>query len=187
MPMGGGMMDREGMKGMMQRMMPDMLPPGIKPEDLPAPDSSGARLLVHYCTQCHNLPSPAMHTAEQWPEITARMFHRMSMMSGMMNMMMNVGSPSYEEQQTIVAYLEVHALKSISPDALPSPGSKGAVLFRETCSQCHPLPDPKLHTAGEWPKIVERMKDNMRTMGRKVITETEKEEIVSYLEQSAGR
>jgi hypothetical protein len=44
--MGGGMMDREGMRGMMQRMMPDMLPPGIKPEDLPSPDSPGAKLRV---------------------------------------------------------------------------------------------------------------------------------------------
>ncbi len=182
----GGMMDHGGMKGMMQRMMPDMLPPGTKPEDLPAPDSTGAKLLVRFCGQCHNLPTPAMHTAEQWSTITARMFYRMSMMSGMMGMM-NVESPSYEEQQIIVAYLKARALKSISPDALPSRGSTGAVLFRETCSQCHPLPDPKLHTAGEWPKIVERMQANMRTMGKKVITENEKKEIVSYLAQSAGR
>ncbi len=109
------------------------------------------------------------------------------MMSGKMSMMMNVESPSYEEQQLIVAYLKAHALKSISPDVIPSPGSTGAVLFKETCSQCHPLPDPKLHTAGEWPKIVERMQANMRTMGKKVITENEKKEIVSYLAQSAGR
>ena len=183
---GGGMMDREGMKEMMQRMMPDMLPPGIKPEELPSPDSSGAKLMVRYCTQCHNLPSPAMHSAVEWPAITNRMFSRMSMMSGMMGMM-NVENPSSEERQTIVAYLKANALKSISPDALPAPKSKGALLFKDRCSQCHSLPDPKLHTSAEWPQVVEKMQANMRIMNRKVITENEKKEIVNYLEQSARK
>jgi mono/diheme cytochrome c family protein len=182
-----GMMDREGMKKMMQGMMPDMLPPGIKPEDLPSPDSPGAKLLVRYCSQCHNLPSPAMHTAEQWPAITDRMFSRMSMMSGMKGMMMSVDAPFPEERQMIVAYLRANALKSISPDVLPSPGSTGSLLFKDRCSQCHPLPDPKLHPARDWPAIVERMKSNMHTMNKKVITESEKKEIIDYLARSAQR
>lgn len=179
--MGGGMMDREGMKEMMQRMMPDMLPPGITPEDLPAPGSPGSKLLVRYCSQCHGVPSPAMHSAEEWPRIADRMFHRMSMMSGMMGMMMNVESPTSEERQMIVAYLKTHALKSIAPNALPAPETHGAVLFRNLCSQCHSLPDPKLHTADEWPGIVERMQSNMRSMRKNVLTENEKKEIVIYL------
>ncbi|MDA8421993.1 MAG: c-type cytochrome [Nitrospiraceae bacterium] len=176
----GGMMGRGGMKEMMQRMMPDMLPLGITPEDLPLPDSPGAKLLVRYCTQCHNLPSPAMHTAEQWPGVTSRMFSRMSMMSAMIGMM-NVELPSSEEQQAIVSYLKTNAMKSLSPSELPAPGSQGAVLFKETCSQCHPLPDPKLHTADEWPKVVDRMQSNMRSMGKKIITDNEKTEVVGYL------
>ena len=190
-PMGmmvnGGMMDREGMKEMMQRMMPDMLPPGTRPEDLSSPDSPGAKLLVRYCSRCHNLPSPAMHSAEEWPRIADRMFHRMSMMSGMMGMMMNVESPTPEEQQIIVAYLKAHALKSISPNALPSPETRGAALFRDLCSQCHSLPDPKLHTDEEWPGIVERMQANMRSMRKKALTENEKKEIVGYLARYARR
>ncbi|MDA8423161.1 MAG: cytochrome c [Nitrospiraceae bacterium] len=184
--MGGGMMDREGMKEMMQRMMPDMLPPGIKPEALPEPDSRGAKLLSRYCTQCHNLPSPAMHSAVEWPAITNRMFSRMSMMSGMMGMM-NVENPSSEERQTIVAYLQAHSMRTISPGALPAPESKGAVLFRETCSQCHSLPDPQLHTAAEWPKVLERMRGNMDAMKKKVISEQDRKTIEEYLMSHARK
>jgi cytochrome c5 len=175
--MGRGMMNRDQMKDMMQRMMPGMLPPGVKPESLPEPDSRGANLLVRYCSQCHDLPSPAMHTAEEWPQVADRMLTRMSMMSGMMS----IENPSLEERQAIVAYLKANALKSISPNDLPAPESKGALIFKETCSQCHALPDPKLHTSGEWPKVLERMTSNMQSMGRRVITEDEKKAILSYL------
>lgn len=170
-------MNRDEMKGMMQRMMPGMLPPGIKLENLPEPDSRGAKLLTHYCNQCHTLPSPKMHTAEEWPSVTGRMFARMSMMSGMMS----IENPSSEEQLLIISYLKAHSLKSVSPGMLPSPESKGAILFKETCSQCHAFPDPSLHTAQEWGEVVERMRGNLQAMGRRVITDQEKGEIVAYL------
>jgi cytochrome c5 len=182
----GGMMDRAGMKERMQRMMPDMLPLGITTADLPSPNSPGAKLLVLYCTQCHSLPSPSMHTAEQWPAVNSRMFSRMSMMSGMMGMM-KVELPSSEEQRTIVSYLKTNAMRSLAPSKLPDPGSQGAVLFNEMCSQCHPLPDPKLHTADEWPKIVDRMQSNTRSMGKKVITGNEKTDVVGYLTRYGRR
>lgn len=54
---GHGMMDQRHMKEMMQQMMGGMLPPGIRPQDLPEPESLGATLLSTYCSQCHNLPS----------------------------------------------------------------------------------------------------------------------------------
>ncbi len=181
--MGGGMMNREEMKDMMKRMMPGMLPSGVKSESLPDPSSREARLLNHYCTQCHDLPNPAMHTADEWPAITDRMFSRMSMMSGMMG----VENPSSEEQLLIASYLKAHSLKSISPGMLPSPESKGAVMFKETCSQCHALPDPSLHTAQEWGAVVERMRGNMQAMGRRVVTEEEKKEIVAYLMEHAQK
>ncbi len=181
--MGGGMMNRGQMKDMMQRMMPGMLPPGIKPENLPEPDGRGAKLLTHYCTQCHDLPSPRMHTAEEWPSITGRMFTRMSMMSGMMD----IENPSSEEQLLIVAYLKDHSLKSVAPDMLPFPESKGAILFKETCTQCHALPDPTLHTAQDWGAVVERMRGNMQAMGKRVITDQEKTEIGAYLSNHARK
>jgi cytochrome c5 len=179
-----GMMNNGGMRGMMQRMMPDMLPPGIEPQDLPDPGSPGAKLVTRYCAQCHNLPSPAMHSAEKWPQVADRMFYRMSMMSGKMGMM-NVEIPSPEEQRAIVAYLQNHGLKTLSPGALPSPESKGAALFRKSCSPCHALPDPKAHTAQEWPSIVDRMQAHMAAMGRTAISENEKKDIVNFLTRNA--
>jgi hypothetical protein len=107
---GQGMMGLNPMTEMMERMMPDLLPPGTSPENLPEPDSQGARLLVQYCIQCHNLPSPSLHTAGEWPGIARRMFRRMSMMFGM-GMVMSIETPSPGEHQTIITYLESHAQK----------------------------------------------------------------------------
>jgi cytochrome c5 len=183
--MPGGMMNGGGMRGMMQNMMPDLLPPGVNPEDLPDPNSPGARFLVRYCTQCHNLPSPAMHSAEEWPRIADRMFYRMSMMSGGTGMMMNVQPPTPEEQQVIVAYLQKHAQKSVPPGAIPAPDTQGAAQFKKSCSQCHALPDPKAHTAAEWPQIVEKMQWHMHTMNKGELSESEKKDIVNYLVRNA--
>lgn len=186
--MGKGMMNKGQMKDMMKSMMPGMLPPGIKPENLPEPDSRGAKLLIRYCAQCHDLPSPFMHGGEEWPVIAGRMFARMSMMSGVQGMsMMDIENPSAEEKETIVSYLKNHAMKSIPPNELPASGSESAVLFRERCSQCHSLPNPKLHTAEEWPGVVERMQANMKSMGRTVITGNEKKTISGYLTNHARK
>ena len=181
-----GMMNQNHME-MMQEMMSGRLPPGIEPEDLPDPESEGAKLLLRYCTQCHNLPSPAMHTSEEWPDVAQRMFSRLRMMSGMREEwmgMMWMKAPSAEEQEIIVAYLKAHSLKPMTPGSLPTPESPGAISFKNTCSQCHALPDPKLHTAEEWSGVVERMRVNMQTMGKPVISKAEKEKIVSYLSQN---
>lgn len=40
---------------------------------LPEADSSGARLVSTYCGQCHAAPSPTLHTAGEWAEVTQRM------------------------------------------------------------------------------------------------------------------
>lgn len=170
-----------GMRGMMQRMMPDMLPPGIEPEELPDRNSRGAKLLIRYCTSCHNLPSPAMHSAEEWPAIAERMFQRMDMMGGM-RMMMSSKAPAPEEQKSIVAYLKEHALASVSEEELKVPQSEGGRLFKQTCSQCHALPAPGLHTPQEWKQIVERMRGHVLTMNKYVITEQEKQNILEFLE-----
>ncbi len=191
MMMGGGMMRQDSMKEMMKEMMGGRLPPDIKPEGLPDSDSRGAKLLERYCTQCHNLPSPAMHTAEEWPSVEARMINRMEMMSkrgrmtgGMMRRgMMDIKTPKNEEQKWILAYLQHHALRPASLETLGPTDTPGLALFRKVCSQCHALPDVKLHTADEWFVVVERMRKNMETMGKPVITDQEKNKIVSYLSQ----
>lgn len=170
---GGGWTDQDNMDKM-HDMMSGRLPPGIEPEDLPKPDSKGAKLLVRYCTQCHNLSSPSMHSSEEWPTVTQRMFNRLSWMSGMREEwmgMMWMKAPTPEEKREIVAYLKEYSLKSIASDIIPFPESPGAISFKNTCSQCHALPDPKIHTAEEWPAVVERMKVNMKIMEKPVITD----------------
>ena len=105
--MGGGMMmDRAGMKEMMKNMMGAQLPPGLDPAFLPEPRSSGAQLLARYCTQCHELPGPGLHTADEWPSVADRMARRMRMMSGMMH---DIEAPDNDELRTLVAYLQQHA------------------------------------------------------------------------------
>lgn len=181
-----GMMDRTQMKGMMRSMMPGLVPPGIKPENLPEPESRGARLLSRYCSQCHDLPSPFMHSAGEWPATADRMFSRMEMMAGMQGMM-DIDSPSAGEREAILGYLQKHSMQSITPDKLPLPGSHGASLFSEKCTRCHALPNPNLHTVEEWPGVVERMQANMRSMGKTIISEDEKKAIAGYLASQARR
>jgi hypothetical protein len=192
--MGRGMMQQGQMKDMMEEMMSGRLPAGVRPGDLPDPDSPGAKLVVRYCVQCHNLPSPAMHTAEEWPAVEARMFSRVQMMGSMRGMMggrmmrgmIDIQAPSKEEESTILAYPQRHGLRPASLETLGPPDTPGLALFRQTCSQCHALPDPKLHTADEWSGVVRRMRKNMEIMGKRVITDQERDEVLNYLERHGG-
>jgi cytochrome c5 len=186
--MGGGMMmGRDGMKGMMKEMMGAQLPPGIEPRDLPEATSNGARLLGQYCTQCHEMPGPGMHTAEEWPRVVDRMNQRMQMMSGrnMMRMMHDIKAPSDNELQILAAYLQKHAQQAIDKTQYTDLNSPAGKTFMATCSQCHALPDPKQHTAAEWPTIVERMTRNMDAMGKAVPDQETLEVIVAYLQKHA--
>jgi mono/diheme cytochrome c family protein len=207
---GGPSANQNSMQQMMGSMMSGVVPAGIKPAGLPAPSSDGAKLVARYCAQCHNLPSPLMHSAKEWPGIADRMFSRMSMCSRMSGMgmmrkrggmgiggmmggtggrgmmgMMNIKTPSAEEQRIIIQYLQKHSLKSIEPDALPMARTKGAVLFASTCAQCHALPDPKQHLAVDWPQIVARMRKNIIAMGKTVPSTETLRTVTEFLQQAA--
>lgn len=184
----GQMMGGDGMKGMremMQRMMGDVLPPGIDPAQLPAPTSKGARLLARYCMQCHNLPGPGMHTAPEWPAVVHRMNQRMQMMSGHGMMMGQVEAPSADELQSVLDYLQAHAQRPIDPTRYPELATAAGRAFQRTCARCHALPDPQQHTAKEWPAVVGRMQQNMRAMGRTVPDEQTLGEIIGFLQRHA--
>ncbi len=201
---------QNSMQQMMRSMMSGVVPPGIKPGDLSDPGSEGAKLMARYCVQCHNLPSPLMHSAAEWPRVADAMFQRMSMCSRMSGMgmmgnmggmgmkgmmggtsrsgmmgMMDIKAPSAMEQEIIVAYLKEHSLKSIQPSAVPSPRSKGAILFSATCARCHALPDPRQHTAQQWPQVVARMRKNMAAMGKTVPETATLRMITEFLENAA--
>ncbi len=161
--------------------MGDILPPGIDSELLPDPGSPGARLLRQYCTQCHNLPGPGMHTAAEWPAVVDRMDRREQMMSGGM---MDVHAPTAAELEILVTYLEEHAQRPLAA-SYPDLDSPAGRAFRATCAQCHALPDPAQHTAEKWPGVVGRMQRNMSIMGKPVPDEMTIREIVGFLQHHA--
>jgi len=78
--------------------------------------------------------------------------------------------------------------------SLPDPGGPGAVLLGRYCTQCHNLPGPDRHTAGEWHRVTSRMFLLMEVshrfgglMGRvEVMREAEQETLLGYLEAHAA-
>lgn len=153
-------------------MLERILPPGFGPTMLPQPRSRGAQLTQKYCVQCHNLPNPAMHHAQKWAPIVARMAVRMhgkgNMGKLMAEMMAGVSAPSKEETRVLVNYLRKYAQEPLDPKKIPQVNAPAAEPFRLACQQCHTLPDPQRHTAIEWPAVVARMEKNMAWMNRVV-------------------
>ena len=157
----------QGPHGLMLRQI---LPPRLKPKELPEPYSAGARTLTRYCIQCHYLPSPYMHTQEGWEEVVERMVRRIKGEGNlgvmMKELMEGVKAPSQDELDSLLAYLGKHGQKAIDPGQYPDLKTTVAGRsYSEACTQCHELPDPKRHTAKEWPLVVERMQKNMAWVG----------------------
>ena len=153
-------------------MLERIIPPGFTAAMLPEPDSPGARLTRRYCVQCHNLANPAMHDARRWPSVVARMVPRMegkgNMGKLMAEMMSGVEAPSLADERAIVAYLRKHAQRPLDPKKIPEVNAPAGEPFRLACGQCHVLPDPRRHSAAEWPAVVARMERNMEWMNRVV-------------------
>ena len=153
-------------------MLERIIPPGFTDQMLPEPKSRGAQLTLRYCVQCHNLANPAMHDTARWPTVVRRMVPRMegkgNMGKLMAEMMAGVEAPSLEEEQAIIAYHRKHALRPLDAKRIPEVNSARAESFRLACGQCHALPDPQMHSAKEWPAVVERMQKNMEWMNRVV-------------------
>jgi cytochrome c2 len=179
-------------------MLERILPPTFDAAQLPERESPGARLVVGYCVQCHNLANPAMHHTAKWPPIVERMVKRMEgrgNLGGVMTeMMAGVKAPSAEETASIVAYLRRHAQAPLDPVRYPEVNAPSGEAFRVACSQCHVLPDPRRHNAAEWRGVVARMQENMEWMNRVVSSrplpgepQLRVEEILAFLEKHARR
>lgn len=177
-------------------MLARILPPTFEPVQLPEPDGGGARLIVEYCVQCHNLPNPAMHHAAKWPGIVERMVVRMrgggNLGILMKEMMAGVKAPSDEERAVLVAYLQRNAQRPLDRRKYSDIESDAAKSFRLACQQCHTLPDPRRYTADEWPAVVARMEKNMLWMNRVVGSKPDPDEpqlriaeIIGYLQKHA--
>jgi cytochrome c5 len=132
-------------------------PPGVAPGDLPSPASEGARHIATFCAACHNLPSPAIHSATDWPGVVRRMWLRMDRLPSTFG----VAVPSVQQRQVMLDYLIANALK-VSGTNLPQ--GAGRSTFSQTCSRCHALPDPRQHSAADWPAVVLRMEERMDQM-----------------------
>jgi cytochrome c5 len=86
-----------------------------------------------------------------------------------------------------------------APASLPEPSSRGAALTVRYCVQCHNLPNPAMHQAAKWPKVVERMVARMRgrgNMGRlmhemmagvKAPSDDEERVLLAYLRRNGQR
>jgi len=65
------------------------------------PDSDGAKVFVKYCSDCHAPPRPAVHVAEEWPNVLYRMQERRRMKA--------YSLMSQEEVAVLTGYLQKHA------------------------------------------------------------------------------
>lgn len=155
-------------------MLERLIPPTFEAAKLPERGSEGAQLMLRYCVQCHNLPNPAMHNPAKWQPIVERMVLRMQGRGNlgpvMADMMADVKAPSADETRTLLAYLRKYGQKPLDPARYPEVNAPSGEAFRLACNQCHVLPDPKRHTAAEWPHVVARMQLNMQWMNRVVGT-----------------
>ena len=153
-------------------MLERILPPTFEAAQLPERDSRGAKLVLGYCVQCHNLANPAMHHAGKWPGIVRRMVLRMqgkgNMGTLMAEMMAGVKAPNEADTGAIIEYLSRHGQTPLDPARYPELNRPSGEAFRLACNQCHVLPDPQRHTAQEWRAVVARMQENMEWMNRVV-------------------
>jgi hypothetical protein len=123
-----------------------------------------------------------------------RMQGRGNMGELMSDMMAGIAAPGPEETRAIVAYLQKHAQAPLDPARYPEVNQRSGEAFRLACNQCHVLPDPKRHTAHEWPRVVARMQENMEWMNRVVGSkpvpgepQLRVEEINAFLQRHARR
>ena len=78
------------------------------------------------------------------------------------------------------------AQSSEPPKTADQETDKGYALTQEYCIQCHQPPNPRQHTAREWPQVVVRMEGYMQRQGRTVPSQADSRLIIEYLEKNAN-
>lgn len=190
-----GVMNRTQRWRMISSVGPGLPPAGFEREDLPDSESRGAALLQAHCQSCHWMPAPQMHSAREWPLLMRRMELRAATLGEHMGGPLTtelLGSerlmegmrwsymPSAEDADSLLAYLQAHAMPVAEPGEIGA--GPDAALYVQICSRCHETPSPAAHTAAEWPGVVGRMDANMPRMGVEPMTAEERARIVSFLE-----
>lgn len=157
------------------------LPPsGLTAADLPDTASPGAKVLTTYCAQCHALPTPGAHSATDWPGVVRRMWLRMDWLPPELG----VRVPTTQDRFVLLDYLTKNALQ-VGEVTLPE--GRGRQVFERVCSQCHALPDPRIHSPEDWATVFLRMEGNMERMKVNPPSSDEAGEILSYLQSVGGR
>ena len=154
-------------------------PPGISAADLPDPQSQGAKDLAEFCSQCHNIPSPAAHASTDWPSVARRMWLRIDVLPKDLS----VKVPTVQQRQVMLEYLLANSMK-VSGSNLPE--GPGRSAFSESCSRCHALPDPRQHSPADWPSVVLRMGQRMDQLKVNRPTPQATQEIIGYLNRVSG-
>lgn len=158
-----------------------IIPTGMNPDDLPEPDSRGATVLTLYCAQCHELPTPAMHSAAEWPAILTRMqSHLLASKKGMLG---RIIQPPEKDWLILGDYLVTNGQRSLDPLQYTDLNTVSGQAFVSTCSQCHAAPAPESHTKTEWPRVVLRMKSNMSAANIPTPEQDTLLTIIDYLQQ----
>lgn len=185
---------------------------GISLAVLPEPDSEGAKIFTTYCTQCHVLQNPKMHSGREWKIVVERMAFRMWIVqkiikdmkakmktswegSGMLKVIAEnkiktdeaIVIPTDDEKLKIVQYLDKHGLEVFfSAKDLQAKNSKELKTYKKVCSQCHDLPNPKLFKANEWFEIINRLQIIAEGMETPVMSPDEEKEVLKFLQENAA-
>jgi len=162
-----------------------LIPAGLRVEDLPDPESRGAKVLGLYCGQCHDLPNPRMHTPKEWEAVLTRMEQHMEAQAG--GMLVRILRPAAQDMGVLADYLHVHGLKPLEGSAMASLDSPAGQSYRQVCADCHALPDPAQHSSSEWRLVVARMKQNILAAGRPLPGDEVLGGVLAYLEQHAAQ
>jgi hypothetical protein len=121
-----------------------------------------------------------MHSATDWPSVARRMWLRMDLLPPTLG----IKTPTVAERFAILDYLTSNALK-VSGTTLPA--GQGRDAFSQVCSQCHALPDPRVHSRADWPSVFARMEQNMTRMKVPPPARDQTSDILLYLQTVASR
>lgn len=173
-------------KDMLASTMKEVLPPPFT-GSLPAKDSKGAKLLGFYCVQCHTMPSPGLHSADDWPKVVARMIERINRYRSTNSELHKVKEPTPAELGELLAYLQKFGFKMIDPARYPDLDSDTGQAFRKVCATCHALPDPTIHSDEQWRVVVLRMRENMKLLGVADPGDSELAKVIGFLQAHATK
>ncbi len=92
-------------------------------------------------------------------------------------------------QQRLLEAANIALPPGVRADSLPEPGSAGARILVQFCTQCHALPSPSMHGAADWPGVTRRMWVRIDMMagglGVRIPNTSERAQLLAYLQRHA--